>query len=93
MTRTSLTNMENGRQHPPLHTFCEIVEQLKVEVSELLPRSLFAAESVGVKAMVRQQTHAKNERAFIETGIGIKEKKPHGDSKKKNPRDGRNASG
>jgi transcriptional regulator with XRE-family HTH domain len=85
MTRTSLTNIENGRQHPPLHTFCEIVEQLKVDVSELLPRPLVSAEPDNqVKAMVRQQISAANERTFIETGIGIKEKKSHADPKKKN---------
>ena len=85
MTRTSLTNIESGRQHPPLHTFCEIAEQLKVDVLELLPRPLALAESDSqVKAMVRLQIHAASERTFIETGIGIKEKKPHANSKKKN---------
>jgi transcriptional regulator with XRE-family HTH domain len=85
MTRTSLTNIESGRQHPPLHTFCEIAEQLKVDVLELLPKPLISAESDSqVKAMVRQQIHAASERTFIETGIGIREKKPHADSKKKN---------
>jgi transcriptional regulator with XRE-family HTH domain len=93
MTRTSLTNMENGRQHPPLHTFCEIVEQLKVDVLELLPLALVSAEPDNqVKAMVRQQIRAEDERAFIETGIGIKEKTPHANPKKKNPRAGRIAS-
>ena len=29
LTRTSLTNIEKGRQHPPLHTLCEIIEQLQ----------------------------------------------------------------
>src|ERR1700684_4591763 len=55
MTRTSLTNIESGRQHPPLHTFCEIAEQLKVDVLELLPRPLVVAEpDREVKHMVRE---------------------------------------
>lgn len=88
MTRTSLTNIESGRQHPPLHTFCEIVEQLKVDVSELLPQPLLWAEPDNqVKAMVWQQSHAENERTFIETGIGIKEERPNADPKKKDSRD------
>jgi transcriptional regulator with XRE-family HTH domain len=74
LTRTSLTNIENGRQHPPLHTFCEIVEQLKVDISELLPHPLTTTEPVNVKVMVGRQVRGENERTFIETGIGIKGK-------------------
>jgi transcriptional regulator with XRE-family HTH domain len=93
MTRTSLTNIENGRQHPPLHTFCEIVEKLKVDFPELLPRPLAPAElDVQVKAMVRRQVSTHDERAFIETGIGMKEKTAGANSKKKNLRAGGHAS-
>jgi transcriptional regulator with XRE-family HTH domain len=93
MTRTSLTNIENGRQHPPLHTFCEIVEQLKVDIAELLPSPLLPAQlDDQVKAMVHQQVSTHDERAFIETGIGIKEKRADANSKTKNLRTGRSAS-
>src|SRR5271169_4349163 len=37
LARTSLTNIERGRQHPPLHTLSEIVAHLKVDISDLLP--------------------------------------------------------
>jgi transcriptional regulator with XRE-family HTH domain len=90
LTRTSLTNIENGRQHPPLHTFCEIVEQLKADVSELLPRPLTTAEPANVKAILGRQVRRENERAFIETGIGMKEKGSHGDTETKNSGIGRN---
>ena len=80
LTRTSLTNIESGRQHPPLHTFCEIVEQLKVNVSELLPRAVTATQPVDVKAMVGQQLRGDNELEFIQSGIGIKHGGSHGNT-------------
>ena len=83
LTRTSLTNIENGRQHPPLHTFCDLAEQLKVEIAVLLP-SRAAAGAVGVEAMARQQVRGENEFAFISSGIGIRnEENPNGDTKEK----------
>ena len=93
LTRTSLTNIENGRQHPPLHTFCDLVEQLKVDAATLLPSRATPTEAVDVKAMAGQQVRGENELAFISSGIGIKnEERPHGDTKKKNRGNGRNAS-
>ncbi|MBK8091524.1 MAG: helix-turn-helix transcriptional regulator [Verrucomicrobiaceae bacterium] len=80
LTRTSLTNIESGRQHPPLHTFCDIVEQLKVDVLELLPRAIAATEPVDVKAMVGMQLRGDKELAFIESGIGIKTGGSNGNS-------------
>jgi transcriptional regulator with XRE-family HTH domain len=84
LTRTSLTNIENGRQHPPLHTFCDLAEQLKVEISALLPsRTLSGA--VDVQEMARQQVRGENELAFISSGIGIRnEESSNGDKKEKN---------
>ena len=80
LTRTSLTNIENGRQHPPLHTFCALVEKLKVDFSELLPRPFTTAESVDIKAMVGHQLRGEDELAFIKTGIGFKNRGSHGDT-------------
>jgi len=37
LARTSLTNIENGRQRPPLHTLYDIVENLQLDLAELLP--------------------------------------------------------
>jgi transcriptional regulator with XRE-family HTH domain len=93
LTRTSLTNIENGRQHPPLHTFCDLVEQLKVDASALLPGRATPTEALDVKAMAGQQVRGENELAFISSGISFKnEEKPHGDTKKKNRGNGGNAS-
>src|SRR5262245_10169498 len=88
LTRTSLTNIENGRQHPPLHTFCEIAEQLKVDAAALLPRRAAELEVIDVKAMAGQQIRGEKELAFITTGIGIKEEDPNGDTKTKDRSDG-----
>lgn len=93
LTRTSLTNIENGRQHPPLHTFCDIVEQLKVNASVLLPNRAMPTETVDVKTIAGQQIHGDKELAFIATGIGIKkEESSHDDTKKKNRGNGGKAS-
>lgn len=85
LTRTSLTNIENGRQHPPLHTFCDLLEQLDVAASELLPTRTKPSASVDVEAMAGQQVRGANELAFITTGIGMtNEEKLDGHKKKKN---------
>lgn len=92
LTRTSLTNIENGRQHPPLHTFCDLLEQLKVDVWELLPRTAIPAKPYNVKQIVSRQTRGADERAFIEAAIGIERRNAYGDTKKKNSGDDRRAS-
>jgi transcriptional regulator with XRE-family HTH domain len=85
LTRTSLTNLENGRQHPPLHTFCDLVEQLDVLASDLLPTREKSLGAVDVEAMAGQQVRGAKELAFITTGIGMtNEEKLDGDTKKKN---------
>jgi transcriptional regulator with XRE-family HTH domain len=91
LTRTSLTNIESGRQHPPLHTFCEIVEQLKADFSELLPRPLAATGPIDVEALAGSQLRGDKELAFIETAIGMKGRNSHGDTTTKNSRAGRHA--
>ena len=79
LTRTSLTNIENGRQHPPLHTLCEIVQQLQVDFSELLPRILTAGGAVDVEALAGSQIRGENELAFIENAIGLRGRDLNGD--------------
>lgn len=38
MNRTSIVNIEHGRQHPPLHTLWDIADKLGVEPSALIPK-------------------------------------------------------
>jgi len=37
MTRTSIVNIEAGRQRPPLHIIWKIAEELRTDVALLLP--------------------------------------------------------
>jgi len=89
LNRTSMTNIEKGRQHPPLHTLCEIVEHLKVDISELLPRPTAMQDPLDLKALARPQVRGDEELAFIETAI--KGGKAYGDTKKQDSSDGRKA--
>jgi len=39
LLRTSITNIESGRQKPPLHVLYSICLALKIEVAEVLPKT------------------------------------------------------
>ncbi|MEO8630212.1 MAG: helix-turn-helix transcriptional regulator [Betaproteobacteria bacterium] len=92
LTRTSLTNIENGRQHPPLHTLCEIVEKLKVDISELLPRPIASGEAIDVAVMIGDQLRGEDELAFIKSGIAIKTGGSNGDTETQDTSDGGSSS-
>jgi transcriptional regulator with XRE-family HTH domain len=90
LTRTSLTNIEKGRQHPPLHTFCEIAQRLKVDPSALLPSRDEPLPAPDVKAIAQKQVRGDNELDFIAAAIGIKnEVPPHVHTQEKNRVSGR----
>src|ERR1035441_3900557 len=72
VSRRCLLAWAESRQHPPLHTLCEIVEQLQVDFSELLPRALMPSGPVDVGALAGSQLRGESERAFIENAIGMK---------------------
>jgi DNA-binding XRE family transcriptional regulator len=47
LTRTSVVNIEQGRQHPPLHLLIDIARSLKVSLDALIPEeSTFAPGTV-----------------------------------------------
>ena len=89
LTRTSLTNIESGRQHPPLHTFCEIVEQLGGEFAELIPHRPHTTMAVDLQERAKGQVRGEGELAFIKAAIGIEEVNPHGNTAQKNQGSGR----
>jgi transcriptional regulator with XRE-family HTH domain len=91
LTRTSLTNIEKGRQHPPLHMFCDLVEQLKVDFSELLPRPATIKAPSDIEALAGKQVRGDKELEFIRTTITGE--KPYGDTKTQDRGDGKRASG
>ncbi len=37
LTRTSIVNIEKGRQHPPMHVIMNIASLFNVDINELLP--------------------------------------------------------
>src|ERR1700712_1244755 len=76
LKRTSLTNIESGRQHPPLHVLCDIAEKLQVAVSELLPAKQTRAEPQDLHKMVGDQLRGADELAFITTAIGLTQQEP-----------------
>jgi transcriptional regulator with XRE-family HTH domain len=50
LTRTSLTNIEKGRQKILLHTFADLAAALQVEPSDLLPSEKLRAKALLKKA-------------------------------------------
>jgi transcriptional regulator with XRE-family HTH domain len=83
LTRTSLTNIENARQHPTIYTLCKIADQLKVSVLDLLPHPEPATEIVDVKKMAGEQVRDKSELQFIQTAISNHRSGLHGHQTKK----------
>jgi transcriptional regulator with XRE-family HTH domain len=67
LTRTSLTNIENGRQKLLLHTFAEIATALGVEAANLLPKSANSPQGLPVNLPSSLDADA---RGFIERAIG-----------------------
>ncbi|MFC5409128.1 helix-turn-helix domain-containing protein [Larkinella bovis] len=39
LSRTSIVNIEQGRQHPPIHLLYEIADCLQVNANDLLPKA------------------------------------------------------
>jgi DNA-binding XRE family transcriptional regulator len=93
LTRTSLTNIESGRQHPPLHTFCDIVEQLQADFHDVVPRPLPMTVGINIETLAGGQVRGENELAFIENAIGMKARDSRGNSTTKNSGIGGDAAG
>jgi DNA-binding XRE family transcriptional regulator len=51
LTRTSVVNIEKGRQRPPLHTLVDVASFLDVDISKLLP-SKDKMEEVNIRKSV-----------------------------------------
>jgi transcriptional regulator with XRE-family HTH domain len=82
LTRTSISNIESGRQKMLLHTLVDIADALKVDASHLLPPRPAPVAPLGAETLAGLP---ENERAFIESAIGIKpqEKENNGRQEKK----------
>lgn len=77
LNRTSVSNIEKGRQKILLHTFSEVAQVLKAELRDLLPLP------IDEKPMVEPDMSRLRpaERAFIAKGIGLdSRRKPNASS-------------
>lgn len=71
LTRTSISNIERGRQKLLLHTLYAIASTLKVEAAELMPKG----EQAGQPREQDLNALPADVRAFVEAGIGAASRK------------------
>jgi transcriptional regulator with XRE-family HTH domain len=69
LTRTSVTNIEKGRQKLLLHTFCQFAEALAVSPAALLPSPAVAANETPIDELLKGRP--KNEREWIKSAITL----------------------
>ena len=76
LTRTSISNIEKGRQKVLLHTFAEMLHVLNLQPGELLPdaRTRFAPLPPGLNSLPH------DEQDFVNRGLGRLGKEKHGSS-------------
>lgn len=77
LKRTSLTNIESGRQHPPLHVLCDIAAHLNVTVGDVLPVAPVIAQGSALRKLLGKQLHDPGELAFVKRAIGLEEPGAH----------------
>ncbi len=75
LTRTSVTNIEKGRQQLLVHTLVEISKALQVSPESLLPQT----QSIGVKALDELdellKDHSPQEKEWIKATVDIVSRK------------------
>ena len=87
LTRTSISNIEKGRQKVSLHTFGEMLHALSVQPSELLPDARTVPLPSGLNSL------AHDERDFVNRGLGRFEKEEHGSSLDANSQNSKGVAG
>jgi transcriptional regulator with XRE-family HTH domain len=65
LTRSSIANVEAGRQRVPLHVLAAIALALKVEPQDLLPGGLESTASV----LTLPEPDSESSRRFVETTV------------------------
>ena len=85
LTRTSISNIEKGRQKVLLHTFDQLLHILKVQSAELLPASAHNPS----KRSMRLDNLRRDERGlkFFERVMGEIPKEEHANPAEKNSQD------
>ena len=82
LTRTSVSNIEKGRQKILLHTFDKMLRVLNVQPGKLLAAAHVKSASPPVLTSLTQQ-----DRDFVERGLNQLRKEKHGSSFDENPED------
>lgn len=67
LTRTSISNIENGRQHLPIHQLYRFAEVLECSVHELLPESAALFEAESPELQLASKTERSDLRKFLST--------------------------
>ena len=75
-TRTSISNIEKGRQGISLHTFGKLLQILNIQADTLLPSADDVA-SIPPQGLI---SLSQEERDFVERGLGRLRKENHEDS-------------
>ena len=89
LTRTSISNIEKGRQKVLLHTFGEMLHVLSVQPSDLLPdtSTRFVPRPPGLNSL------AHDEQDFVNRGLGRLAEEEHGSSLDTNSEDNKGFTG
>lgn len=69
VARTSISNLEAGRQRIPLHLFIQIAEGLEVSPTELLPSRSIYAQAGDFYNIDEQLAEASDSRDFVSGAI------------------------
>lgn len=69
LTRTSVTNIEQGQQKFLLHTLIDIAQALHIAPASLLPE-IYETSEEQINAMLKN--HLPDEAEFIRTGLAVK---------------------
>ena len=80
-TRTSISNIEKGRQGISLHTFGKLLQILNIQADTLLPSADDVA-SIPPQGLI---SLSQEERDFVERGLGRLRKENHEDSIETSP--------
>ncbi len=75
LTRTSITNVEQGKQKMLLHTFVEIAHQLSVDPAEMLRPAVGPPSTAAVPRDAIPSGLPAKEREFIERGLAVASKR------------------
>jgi transcriptional regulator with XRE-family HTH domain len=78
LSRTTITNIEKGRQHPPIHTLYTIANALTMKVADLLPE-LQTSPMQSIEAEKIPQDLDKREREWIQGAVSSTEREMRGE--------------